>query len=194
MNLLKSTLFSLSPFHAVYRDYQPHRMHIFPGTNDRHRLLNGGSRGCHIFNNYHTISMLNRTSQKNSLISVILDFFSVGTVTDINPVLLTDRHRCRHSQRNPFICRPKQDIKIKPKMIVNGLRIVLSQLSELSAGAVKPGIHKEWSLSSALCHKVSEFQNLTIDHEFNKFFFVLLHLLSILHPYTKKHCRSLFSS
>ena len=49
------------------------------------------------------------------------------------------------------------------------------QLAQLGAGTVKSGVYKKRSLATAFGDKIAELQDLTIDHEFDKFLLVLFH-------------------
>ena len=70
-------------------------------------------------------------SEKNSLVTMILDLLAVGTVLDIAAVKFADRHDRGHCQRYSFVGRTEQHIKIQPVFIINGSRVVLTEFDEL---------------------------------------------------------------
>src|SRR5699024_7122224 len=105
VDLVQSALLSLSSFHPVHRNNQSENIHVSLGFYNRKSFLNGSSCCGHILNDHNFITVFNRTSKKNSLISMVLYFFPVGTVTDIFVIFFRNRNRSRHAQWNSLVCR-----------------------------------------------------------------------------------------
>ena len=108
---------------------------------------------------------------------MILGLLPVRAVANLRAVELTHLHGGGDAEGNPLIGRPKEYAKVLAEIFMNGLRIILTEALQLRTGSVKARIYKKRGLSSALCHKVPEFQDLTVNHKFYKFLLVLLHLL-----------------
>ena len=63
---------------------------------------------------------------------------------------------------------------------MDGLCIALAQPAKLGSGHISTRVHEERGLSSALQRKFSEFENLALYHEFDKFLLVLFHTFLLL--------------
>mgnify|MGYP000685970427 CR=1 FL=1 len=103
------------------------------------------------------VTVSDRAAEKDSLVAVILYFFSVGAVLDVCTEVLADRHARCDCQRNSLVRRSKENIEICSKCIIDRLRIILAELSELSTCAVEACVYEKRCLSSALCYEISKF-------------------------------------
>ena len=121
----------LTFFLPVQRYHKSNDITISLSLNDWNCLFDRLSGCCNIFDYKNSVSVTKLCSQKNSLITVILYFFSVGTISDLSSVKLADCHTCCNSKRNSLICRSKKDIKFKSECIMNCSRIVVTELLKL---------------------------------------------------------------
>lgn len=148
LDLFERTLCSLATFHTVNRNHKTYRIYISLRFDDRKCFFNGCSCSRNILNDHYLIPILDRAAKKNSFISVVFHFLTVGTVTDILSVHFTDLHSCCYRKRDSFVCRSKQHIKIQSEFAFYRFCIILSQLAKLRTGTVKSCIYKKWCLSS----------------------------------------------
>src|SRR5699024_2699343 len=164
LNLFQRALGSFSALHAVQGYHQALDLHIALCLDDRECFLDGFSGSGHILNDHHTVSVLDLAAQKDSCIPVILHLFPVGTVPSIHTVQLADRHGSGNAQRNAFVCRSEEHVKIQAIIVMDRLRVILTQTLQLCSCHVSARVHEKWGFSSALQRKLSKFQYLALHH------------------------------
>ncbi len=139
-------------------------------------LVDRLARSGYILNHNHAVAVLGLIAQKIALIgAVILGLLAVAAVLDFAAVQLVVCNGGNHSQWNTLVGRSKKHVKVVAKVIVNGLRIVLTQALELAACYIGTSIHKERRLTATLKRELTKLEHVRLDHELDKFFFVGFH-------------------
>ena len=106
---------------------------------------------------------------------MVLGLLAVAAVLDLLAVQLVVGNCGHDGQRNTLVGRPKQDVKVVAKVIVDGLGVILAQLLELIARHVSAGVHKERGLTAALERKAAELKNVGLNHKLDELLLVSLH-------------------
>ena len=139
-------------------------------------LVDGLAAGGNVLDHDHTVAVLGLITQQVALIgTVVLGLLTVAAVLNLLAVQLVVGNGGHDSQRNTLVGRPKQDVKVVAKVIVDGLGVILAQLLELIARHVSAGVHKERGLAAALERKAAELKNVGLDHELDELLLVSLH-------------------
>ena len=175
-NLLQGALLPLTSFHTVHRNNQSDHIHISLSLYDRQRLLNRGTCCSHVLNDHNFIAILNRASQQDSFVAVIFNLLAVAAIPDIFAILFRNSYGRCNGQRNTFVCRSKQHVKIQTELILDCLCIIFSQPLQLGTCPVKSCIHKKRRLSATLGHEIAKLQNVAVNHKLNKLFLILFHI------------------
>ena len=111
---------------------------------------------------------------------MILDFLTVRTVADLLAIQLVKCHCRSYAEWDSLICRSEKHIKIIPIMLMDRLRIILSQLTKLCACHISSRIHKKWRFTTTLQCKVTKLQHITLHHKLDKFLLILFHCKYLL--------------
>ena len=85
-DLIQGALLPGPSLAAVHGDHQSQDLRACALADDRKRLADRGSRRSDIFYDNHPVSVIDRASQQDPLVAVVLDLFTVRAVADIPAV------------------------------------------------------------------------------------------------------------
>ena len=148
--LCKCTLGTLTSFHSVNGYNKSCNINVTLCFDDRESLIYWCSCCCYIFYYYNLIAILDRASEKDSLIAVVFYFFTVRTVSYICPIFIVKCYSCGNRKRYTLICRSEQNIKICSVLVINSLCIIFAKFLKLCTCSVRTCINKEGCLSCLL--------------------------------------------